>query len=70
MCLEENSQIKPVTRSEYADIISVLESQAIITLQKAKDERSRKLGLNIAHSDVEMGLKQVHVVAEALDRIK
>ncbi len=45
-----------MTRSEFNDIISMLEIQGLLTIGHAKDERYRKIQMNARKEDVELGI--------------
>ncbi|KAJ3216659.1 AAA ATPase [Dinochytrium kinnereticum] len=54
---KESKLITPVTRSEFRDVISLLETSGLIVLHKAKEERDRRVELSVLPGQVEMGIK-------------
>ncbi|KAI9328359.1 hypothetical protein BDR26DRAFT_874138 [Obelidium mucronatum] len=49
--------IKPVTKTEFGDILSLFESVGLISLGKAKEERLRKVRLECLPAQVEEGIR-------------
>ncbi|KAF9197389.1 AAA ATPase [Haplosporangium sp. Z 27] len=52
-----SNKIGAVNRSEYQDLINMLEAGGIVTLGKAKEERLRKLNLVSSESEILEGIK-------------
>ncbi|KAJ3183554.1 AAA ATPase [Irineochytrium annulatum] len=49
--------LTPVSRSEFGDILSLLETTGMIQIGKAREERARKVELSVLPSQVEKGIE-------------
>ncbi|KAJ3105823.1 AAA ATPase [Phlyctochytrium planicorne] len=58
---KERKMLSPVSRSEFRDIISSLESFGLLVLHKAKEERDRRVELSVLESQVERGLQEIFI---------
>ena len=56
-----------MTRSEFNDIISMLEIQGLLSIGQAKDERSRKIRMNAGKEDVESGISGNTILERILE---
>jgi len=59
--------ISPVSKSEFNDLVSMLESCGIITLGKAKDERNRKFTLHVQENEVRKAVSDLPFLTQILD---
>ena len=66
LCQNRNL-LSPMTRSEYGDASSLLESHGLLLVGKAKEERLRKIALGIQEEDLRMALAEVPLVKAMLD---
>ncbi|KAJ3116066.1 AAA ATPase [Physocladia obscura] len=55
--LKRKDMIKPVTKTEFGDILSLFESIGLVTMGKAKEERLRKVRLECFPKQVEDGIR-------------
>lgn len=61
--------IKPVSSTELTDVLSIIETSGIITIGKHKEERSRRLTVNIQESEVRQMAKDVALLNTWLETI-
>ncbi|KAJ3085178.1 AAA ATPase [Quaeritorhiza haematococci] len=64
----ENDRFKPVSRTEFHDMLGMLESQGHVSLGKAKDERKRKVTLNARAEDVKSATSDLPLVMRVLEK--
>lgn len=61
--------IKPVSSTELTDVLSIIETSGIVTIGKHKEERSRRLTVNIQESEVRQMAKDVALLNTWLETI-
>lgn len=61
--------IKPVSSTELTDVLSIIETSGIVTIGKHKEERSRRLTVNIQESEVRQMAKDVALLSTWLETI-
>jgi len=59
--------ISPVSKSEFNDLVSMLESCGIITLGKAKDERNRKFTLHVQENEIRKAVSDLPFLTQILN---
>jgi len=59
--------ISPVSKSEFNDLVSMLESCGIITLGKAKDERNRKFTLHVQENEIRKAVSDLPFLGQILN---
>ncbi|ORX79767.1 cell division control protein Cdc6 [Anaeromyces robustus] len=59
--------ISPVSKSEFNDLVSMLESCGIITLGKAKDERNRKFTLHVQENEIRKAVSDLPFLLQILN---
>jgi len=59
--------ISPVSKSEFNDLISMLESCGIISLGKAKDERNRKFTLHVQENEIRRAVSDLPFLLQILN---
>jgi Cdc6-like AAA superfamily ATPase len=65
-----DSSMPKVTRSEFTDVVSMLEVQSMITLHKAKEERLRRVTMNVRAEEVESGTADTPTLVDLLKQRK
>ncbi|KAI7885748.1 cell division control protein Cdc6 [Lichtheimia hyalospora FSU 10163] len=69
LCSKSDGMIKPVSSTELTDVLSIIETSGIITIGKHKEERLRRLTLNIQESEVRQMAKDVALLNTWLETI-
>ncbi|CDS05551.1 hypothetical protein LRAMOSA08079 [Lichtheimia ramosa] len=69
LCSKSDGMIKPVSSTELTDVLSIIETSGIITIGKHKEERSRRLTVNIQESEVRQMAKDVALLNTWLETI-
>jgi len=59
--------ISPVSKSEFNDLVSMLESCGIISLGKAKDERNRKFTLHVQENEIRKAVSDLPFLLQILN---
>jgi len=59
--------ISPVSKSEFNDLVSMLESCGIITLGKARDERNRKFTLHVQENEIRKAVSDLPFLLQILN---
>ncbi|ORY21187.1 P-loop containing nucleoside triphosphate hydrolase protein [Neocallimastix californiae] len=59
--------ISPVSKSEFNDLVSMLESCGIITLGKARDERNRKFTLHVQENEIRKAVSDLPFLLQMLN---
>jgi len=59
--------ISPVSKSEFNDLVSMLESCGIITLGKAKDERNKKFTLHVQENEIRKAVSDLPFLLQILN---
>ena len=57
-----------VSRSEFFDLISNLQSSGIFSISKSKDERSKKITTQISIQDIKQGIQDISILTELLNQ--
>ncbi|KAJ8662543.1 hypothetical protein O0I10_001504 [Lichtheimia ornata] len=69
LCSKSDGMIKPVSSTELTDVLSIIETSGIVTIGKHKEERSRRLTVNIQESEVRQMAKDVALLNTWLETI-
>ena len=63
-----DSSMPKVTRSEFTDVVSMLEVQSMITIHKAKEERLRRVTMNVRAEEVDAGVSETPTLVDLLKK--
>ncbi len=63
----DKAHVARVTRSEFNDIVTMLEIQGLLSISTAKDERNRKITMNARKEDVTMAIQNNAVLTQIMN---
>lgn len=69
MCSDSSTAISAVSRTELSDLLSLLETQSIITLGKSKEDRTRKIELNVQESEIVQMIQSMPILKSWMDEV-
>ncbi|CAO3643429.1 unnamed protein product [Mucor hiemalis] len=69
LCSDTSTAISAVSRTELSDLLSLLETQSILTLGKSKEDRTRKIELNVQESEVIQMIQDVPLLKTWMDEV-
>lgn len=69
LCSDTSTAISAVSRTELSDLLSLLETQSILTLGKSKEDRTRKIELNVQESEIIQMIQDVPILKTWMDEV-
>ncbi|GAA5796406.1 hypothetical protein HPULCUR_001778 [Helicostylum pulchrum] len=69
LCSDKSTAISAVSRTELSDLLSLLETQSILTLGKSKEDRTRKIQLNVQESEIIQMINSMPFLKDWMDGV-
>lgn len=69
MCSDTTTAISAVSRTELNDLLALLETSSIITLGKSKEDRTRKIQLNVQESEIIQMINDMPILKSWMDEV-
>ncbi|KAL0141590.1 P-loop containing nucleoside triphosphate hydrolase protein [Mucor lusitanicus] len=67
LCSDTASAISAVSRTELNDLMTLLETSSIITLGKSKEDRTRKIQLNVQENEIAQMINDMPILKSWMD---
>ncbi|CAO3617615.1 unnamed protein product [Mucor fragilis] len=67
LCSDTTSAISAVSRTELNDLLTLLETSSIITLGKSKEDRTRKIQLNVQENEIAQMINDMPILKSWMD---
>ncbi|KAL9558260.1 hypothetical protein MBANPS3_001003 [Mucor bainieri] len=67
LCSDTASAISAVSRTELNDLMTLLETSSIITLGKSKEDRTRKIQLNVQENEIAQMINEMPILKSWMD---
>ncbi|GAN06559.1 CDC6-related protein [Mucor ambiguus] len=67
LCSDTASAISAVSRTELNDLLTLLETSSIITLGKSKEDRTRKIQLNVQENEIAQMINDMPILKSWMD---
>ncbi|EPB83589.1 hypothetical protein HMPREF1544_09632 [Mucor circinelloides 1006PhL] len=67
LCSDTSSAISAVSRTELNDLLTLLETSSIITLGKSKEDRTRKIQLNVQENEITQMVNDMPILKSWMD---
>lgn len=67
LCSDTSSAISAVSRTELNDLMTLLETSSIITLGKSKEDRTRKIQLNVQENEIAQMINEMPILKSWMD---
>jgi cell division control protein 6 len=69
LCSDTTTAISAVSRTELNDLLALLETSSIITLGKSKEDRTRKIQLNVQESEIIQMINDMPILKSWMDEV-
>ncbi|KAG2210782.1 hypothetical protein INT46_006852 [Mucor plumbeus] len=67
LCSDTSTAISAVSRTELNDLLTLLETSSIITLGKSKEDRTRKIQLNVQENEIIQMINEMPILKSWMD---